>query len=155
MQSSTGQLSNSIFYCAHNGQSMNPTLCKLDCLEVVPYGGRKIRIGDVVLFQPPKWNHLIVHRVVRMTQAGIWTRGDNNTIVDPWTLQPEEIVGKVIYARHGKGRRIVIGGLAGFVVAAIRCLKRPFESKVSLFLQPIYHLILRCGVPKGFFISKP
>ena len=46
------------------GSSMNPTLKPHDILQVVPYIGRKIRGGDVIVFLPPGSNRKVTHRVL-------------------------------------------------------------------------------------------
>ena len=62
---------------------MNPTLKAGDGLTIIPYGNRKILVGDVVVFSRPEGNHNVVHRVVAADSEGIRTRGDNNINIDP------------------------------------------------------------------------
>lgn len=103
----------SVYFCAHTGTSMNPTLCELDVLEIAPYGNQPIRVGDVILFLLFKGDKPVVHRVVRISPEGIRTRGDSNNRMDTWVLSPEDIIGKVIRAVRGKRRRPIYGGTAG------------------------------------------
>ena len=55
-------------FCIHSGQSMNPVLLESDLLEVVPYYERKIHIGDVIFFIPPKREYPVIHRITHITQ---------------------------------------------------------------------------------------
>ncbi|MCP3858125.1 MAG: hypothetical protein GY704_00590, partial [Phycisphaeraceae bacterium] len=88
--------SDEVYLCAHTGSSMNPCLCELDLLEVVPYGNRPVKVGDVILFMPPGGDQPIVHRVVDVAPEGILTRGDNSLHKDPWRLTPGDITGRVL-----------------------------------------------------------
>ncbi len=93
----------------YTGPSMNPTLKVGDGMTVVPYGNRRIRVGDVVVFRSPKQDHYVVHRVVSVDSQGIRTIGDNNDRIDPWVLSPDNIMGRVISARR-KNRDVTIHG---------------------------------------------
>ncbi|MBN1978387.1 MAG: hypothetical protein JW918_13400, partial [Anaerolineae bacterium] len=115
-------------FFAHRGSSMNPTLHESDLLEIVPCGGdfpsprvgeggrggiRSARVGDVIALAPPEADHLVVHRVVRVTPEGVCTRGDNNAGEDGWRLGPERVIGRVVAAWRGRRRRRIFGGWAG------------------------------------------
>ena len=77
----------------HTGSSMNPTILDGDLIEVVPYGDQSIHRGDVILFRSPADGQAIAHRVVALTSSGIRARGDNSPGIDPWVLQPDDILG--------------------------------------------------------------
>ncbi|HEX2720190.1 MAG TPA: S26 family signal peptidase, partial [Candidatus Deferrimicrobium sp.] len=77
------------FFAAYVGPSMNPTLREPEMMEIVPYDNRRVRVGDVVFFLPPQTDRPLVHRVARVTTAGISTLGDNNTQEDAFLLQPQ------------------------------------------------------------------
>ena len=79
---------------AYTGPSMNPTLREPELMEVVPYGKRAVRCGDVILFRSPGGGQSVVHRVTRVTPDGIRTRGDNNRSEDAYSLQPAHIIGR-------------------------------------------------------------
>jgi len=132
----------SVYFCAHFGTSMNPTLCELDVLEIEPYGNQPIRVGDVILFMPPSWNRPAVHRVVRATSEGIRTCGDNNNLMDSWIVFPEDVLGRVVRATRGNRRRPIYGGRIGWLwavgVGAFKILVRV----LSLW----YHLLARSGL---------
>ena len=138
---------NTVSFYVHAGSSMNPTLCGLDLLEIMPCGEKAIRTGDVIVFRPPEEDQRIVHRVVSITSEGIRTRGDNSTSDDPWLLQPENIIGRVVVAWRDQKRFRIIGGWAGWLVAhltrwshiPVRCLFLPL-------LRPIYRSLLRLGI---------
>jgi len=71
-------------YVSYVGPSMNPLLMGGDGLHIVPYKGRPIRPGDVIVFIRPGGETKVVHRVVSVDSRGIKTRGDNpSNHVDP------------------------------------------------------------------------
>jgi len=130
----------------HMGPSMNPTLKSGDGLQVIPYDGKKIRLGDVVVFISPGDNRKIAHRVVSVNSQEIKTRGDNNNQVDSFVLSPDNIIGCVVYAQRGNKRRKVFGGPTGQLFAiAVRALKM-FDSRISYLLRPPYNWMARTGV---------
>ena len=56
----------------------------------------------MTFFLPPGADQPVVHRVVRVTPAGISTLGDNNTQEDPFLLHPKSITGEVVAAWRGQ-----------------------------------------------------
>jgi signal peptidase I len=176
--------SDKIYFCAHVGCSMNPTLCAGDLLEIAPYidpesvatchcealrsnpgeiassqtprndtihlgllyRKRMIHAGDVILFRPPEGDDLIVHRVVTVTPRGIRTRGDNNRRLDPWFLQPAEIIGQVVAAWRGQTRRKISGGFSGQLKRALTRQMRVLVRRIASFLRPIYQTLVHAGI---------
>lgn len=132
----------SIYFCAHTGTSMNPTLYESDLLEIEPYGHCSVQVGDVILFIPPQGKRPAVHRVVRVSPEGIRTRGDNNSRMDSWIIHPEDVLGKVVLAARGRRQRSIHGGRLGWLwsagIGAFKVLVRNF----SLF----YHLLAQWGL---------
>ncbi len=92
---------------------MFPVLRPGDRLVVLPYGEGRIRAGDVVVFRPPCSHEVQVHRVVQVGKAGVRTRGDANRHLDPWLLQPHELLGKVMAVRRGRRTLTIAGGAQG------------------------------------------
>ena len=133
-----------VYFCAHFGTSMNPTLCELDILEIEPYGKQPVRVGDVIFFVPPDWNRPAVHRVVRATSEGIRTRGDNNNLIDSWIVFPEDVLGRVVRATRGNRRRPIYGGRIGWLWAVGVRIFKVLVKLPSLF----YHFLARSGLIK-------
>jgi len=62
--------------CAHTGASMNPTMDRADLLEVMPYNGSPIRLGDVILFLPPmqtSWWSIVLFALVPKDMSPVGT----------------------------------------------------------------------------------
>jgi len=127
------------------GQSMYPTLHVLDTLSILPYAGRSIRRGDVVIFIAPAQKK-VTHRVVLMTNQGIKTRGDNALSVDDWTLRPDDILGQVISVKRGNHKIPVYGGPLGFVIGVKSHKIRWMKYRLTQLLKPFYDFASTSGI---------
>jgi signal peptidase len=147
------------------GPSMNPTLKTGDRLHITPYDGQTIQRGDVVVFIPPAGDSKIIHRVVVIDSRGIRTRGDNCTDVDPWILNPEQILGRVVRARRRNKRLRVFGGPIGSLFAGVIRAIHSIESRVFEVLRPsdkrlasvslFKHLLTGSMEPRVISFSRP
>jgi len=72
--------------------SMKPTLMIGDVILIEPVKPEDIRVGDVIVFHNPWTGRLIVHRVVQKTSEGVYTKGDANPGIDPWSPIPYNLV---------------------------------------------------------------
>jgi len=135
-----------MFFAAYVGPSMNPTLREPEMMEIVPYDNRALRVGDVVFFLPPQNDHPVVHRVARVTPAGMSTLGDNNTQEDPFLLQPKDIKGQVVAVWRGQKRRKIPGGLQGQLTSRWLRWRRIPVNGVSHLLHPLYHALSHGGL---------
>ena len=136
------------------GPSMNPTLKSGDGINVIPYGKKKIRIGDVIVFPSPKGYHNVVHRVVSVDSQGIRTRGDNNSNIDPWTLSHDGIIGHVFRAQQGNRRISIHGGLKGLLYSLGIRATRMIDSNISSLLHPAYHWLSRTGALRPWLSAR-
>jgi SynChlorMet cassette protein ScmC len=127
------------FFAVYSGISMNPTLCEPGVMEVKSYGNRPLRVGDVALFLPPGSDRSIVHRIIRITPAGIATRGDNSNREDAVLLNHGDIQGRVVAVWRGRQqRRKVAGGWLGRLTSGwFRC-RRALARGCSPLVSPIY-----------------
>jgi signal peptidase len=132
----------------YTGPSMNPTLKAGDKLQVIPYNGRKICRGDVIVFLSPKDDQKVTHRIISIDTNGIRTQGDNNSKIDPWILSPDQILGRVDYAqRRNRWLRVYRGTMGqwyGFMLRAIHVI----DSIISLLFRPVYHWLDQSGAFK-------
>ncbi|KAB2928079.1 MAG: S26 family signal peptidase [Candidatus Contendobacter sp.] len=133
------------FYAAYAGPSMNPTLVEPELIEIEPYYDRPVRVGDVVFFTRPDEADFIVHRVVRITAAGLRTRGDDNSQDDADWLQISAIHGQVVAAWWGQRRRVIAGGRAGWLLAQGLRVRRFAYRLIARSLRRPYHALARWG----------
>ena len=66
--------------------SMRPTVSAGDLAitQAVPMGA--LRVGDVIAFTPPNETRQVLHRVESLQNTVITTKGDANSVADPWHL---------------------------------------------------------------------
>jgi signal peptidase I len=133
-----GVAAGAAFFAAYVGPSMNPTLREPEIMEIVPCGGSSLRPGDVVFFIPLGSDRPVVHRVVRVTTAGVSTRGDNNAREDHVLLRLEDIRGRVVAAWRGRKRREIAGGFRGRWNGRWQRVRRLMDRGVSPLLHPLY-----------------
>ena len=108
---------------------MNPVFKPGDVLQVLPYNGKTVERGDVILFSCTEEKRMVVHRVVDVDEHGIRTRGDNNRHLDPWVVTPQQVVGYVIRAQRDCRWRRISGAWLGRLVAN---LPRPILNLACL-----------------------
>ena len=124
---------------------MIPTLRPLDLVEVSPYGGRLVQVGDVVAFLPRGKTVQVVHRVVGLSPEGVRTRGDNNVSEDHGFLRATDLNGHVIAAWRGQKRLKIYGGSVGHLIAnAVRIIRKP-DRFISWILRPAYDALAGSG----------
>jgi hypothetical protein len=64
-----------------------------------------VRVGDVVSFRPPTVPGTVyTHRVASIGTDGIRTSGDTTGSIDPWLLDPDDLVGRAVALVPGVGR---------------------------------------------------
>lgn len=145
LRNGRAQVPGARFFAAYAGSSMHPTLREPEIMEIMPYDRRPLRVGDVAFFLPPEADQPVVHRVVRVTAAGISTRGDNNTRKDVFLLQSTSIQGQVVAAWRGQKRRKIAGGLPGRLTGRWLPWRRLLNGGVSPLLHPLYQALSRWG----------
>jgi hypothetical protein len=133
------------FFAAYAGPSMYPTLREPELLELLACEDRALRPGDVAFFVPPGSDQPIVHRVARVTPAGLTTRGDDNSRDDAWLVPPRHVRGLVVAAWRDGARRTIAGGFRGRL--AVRWLRgrRLLDRAVSPLLRLPYRFLSRRG----------
>ena len=118
------------------GNSMHPTIVPgRDSVIVEPLSARKIKRGDVLLFRRPDNapsypGKLILHRVCKVNEDGIYMVGDNEKMVEG-PLSREVFLG-IMTELHRKGKTIKVNGIF------YKMLTRSW-----LFLRPVRFVITK------------
>ena len=124
---------------------MAPTLRYGDVARLEPCEVSQICRGDVICFYR-SLDHGWISRVAFQEAHSIRTRGDNTPQYDPWLIQPEDLIGRVVWAYRGnrtvKVRHGKIGRLMALSFRAINVI----ESWFSPFLRDIYHRLSGKGL---------
>ena len=91
------------------GDSMRPLIRRgRDPVTILPLS-RKLRRGDVVLFENPPGRY-VVHRVYRLKDGAVQTLGDNCWNPDPWMAE-KQVLGQAVQAERN-GRKIPLDNRA-------------------------------------------
>lgn len=143
-----------VHYSAHTGTSMNPTLSRQDLLEIEPCGNQLVRVGDVIIFNQPGDGLPVIHRIIKLTQSGICTRGDSNSSPDRYLVQPNDIIGRVVAAWRGKQRRTITGGRVGLLQANLLRRWKQIDHRVCAFLYPLYEAPARSGITSSLLPAR-
>jgi signal peptidase len=67
---------------------------KGDALVVKGVSENELKVGDVIVYEIAGQNTPIVHRIVKIENGQLATKGDHNPVYDPW--KPTKIYGKAI-----------------------------------------------------------
>lgn len=84
-----------IFFGLVVSQSMAPLLMPTD-MVLMESITKNVNEGDIVLFKPPGSGYSIIHRVVKIENGKIRTKGDNSNTLDYWILSREDIEAKAV-----------------------------------------------------------
>lgn len=110
------------------GDSMHPVIRNGEYVKVIPSTLSKLRRGDVILAATGRG--LTAHRIVRISERGIITRGDNSLRVDP-LVEPGNIVGRIVEVEEITGDSRIIDSsvkIITFAGAFIRHLRKRFQQ---------------------------
>lgn len=122
-----------------NGYSMYPMLTPgRDSVIIAPLREEQPKRGDVVLYRRDG-SILVLHRIWRIRQDGIYMVGDNQTQIEG-PLRPDQIRGRLA-AFVRKGRHISVDCVFYRLYAFIWLWMRPVRHKVAAAV----HFVKGCG----------
>lgn len=107
--------------------SMEPTIETGSIVLIDKNDTKDIAKGDIIAFNVD--NTFITHRVTKIDDEGIHTKGDGNQTADLWVLQQDDVVGKTAYwipkagyvaswLTSKKGMIIVVGLCVALIIAS-------------------------------------
>lgn len=64
--------------------SMRPGIQPGDLAVLAPVPVSQLRVGEVVAYLPPNYVTPVMHRIVSLNAQGMITKGDANSVDDPW-----------------------------------------------------------------------
>ena len=135
------------------GTSMNPVLNMGDLITNEKISPSEVKLGDIIIYRMPTPEReryqslpLIAHRVIEITNttaAGLIyrTKGDNNPVVDPWSVRNGDLVGKV-------GQQIPYFGFPALFLQDSSSRVLAFLA-LFLFILNLYNLGARVGATGG------
>jgi hypothetical protein len=113
------------------GDSMYPTIRDGDAVEIAPCEAASLRPGNIILATTKRG--LTLHRIVRISSAGIVIRGDNALFSDA-PVAPEDILGRMVEREpHKNGWRLGRESVKIIRIAAtfVRRLRSRFQRRVQ------------------------
>jgi signal peptidase I len=79
---------------------MFPLIKRGDWVEVLCLTSeRPLAAGDIILFFHT--NSLVLHRVVKLADGLVWTKGDRNRVIDP-PIHPDDVLGRLFRIKVAK-----------------------------------------------------
>ena len=112
-------------YDTCSGPSMYPTLRGGDGIQLEKYTNRlDVRVGDIIVYPHPERPIDVVHRIIRLKEKGVITRGDNNNKVDPYLIKYEDIKGKIRAVKRDKKEIHLVQGYTGYIIHRIMLLRK-------------------------------
>lgn len=67
--------------------SMQPTVSAGDLAVTQAVAIGSVDVGDVIVFYPPASTRAVIHRITSLQDEVITTRGDANSVDDPWHVR--------------------------------------------------------------------
>ncbi len=124
--------------------SMRPTFSAGDLVVTQTVPMDSIHIGDVIAFMQPGGSAPVIHRISSLQDGVITTRGDANSVDDPWHLTPAapvayRLVAVVPYAGWLTELQLplfLVAGLLGGLALLLRLRKGVMAKRVSSGPQP-------------------
>jgi len=135
------------FTVRYTGPSMRPTLMPGDLLTVQTECP-DLLLGDIVIFRDRE-GQTIAHRIVAIDQAGVRTRGDNNSEPDTESVPRERLIGRVTTLARGKRSITIKGGfLSGKTYRIALLALKNCEWFFVRRLHPLYRGLSQLLWPK-------
>ena len=99
-----------------SGSSMMPFIRSRDKVCISPIEKNEIRRGDVLAFVIGEDCHMLIHRVVKISDQGFLCKGDNQAQnIDGW-IAYDDVIGKVTeIRREGKAVKFGLGVVKGLI----------------------------------------
>jgi signal peptidase len=73
--------------------SMRPTISPGDLAITQAVPADAVRVGDVIVFAPPDGTQPVLHRVASREGDVLTTKGDANSVADPWRIRLADSTG--------------------------------------------------------------
>ena len=125
-----------------NTGSMEPVIPVGGLVVIKPVDPGTLKTGDIICFKFSE-GMSITHRIINITDEGFVTKGDANEDLDLWTVENEEVVGKVLFVIP------FLGYLGSFVRTPIGLILLIVLPAVVLILLEIRSTLRKMEEIKG------
>ena len=127
------------------GYSMYPVLVpQRDEAVIEPLAGKKLKRGEVALYRRMEGQSpgiLVLHRVHKVTEKGIYMVGDNQKEVEG-PLRPEQFLG-IMVGMYRKGKYVSCSNMGYRCITGGWLLLRPVRPAVSRMVAGMKQLLKR------------
>lgn len=127
------------------GYSMYPVLVpQRDEAVIEPLEGKRLKRGDVALYRRVESRSqgiLVLHRVCKVTEKGIYMVGDNQKEVEG-PLQPDQFLG-IMVGMYRKGKYVSCSNIGYRCITGGWLLLRPVRPMMSRMAAEIKRLLKR------------
>ena len=84
------------FKATASSGSMEPLILKGDEVEIERVNFSKLVKGDIIAFWSPEFKNIVIHRFYKTEQGRIITKGDDNLVADPSSVNITNFLGKMV-----------------------------------------------------------
>jgi hypothetical protein len=140
-------------FIVNKNHTMVPTLRYGDVARLEPCEVSQINLGDVICFYR-SLDHGWISRVVRREPHGLRTRGDNTPRNDPWLINSEDLIGRVVGAHRGSRVIKIRHGKIGRSLALGFRVLHLLESWFSPALRDIYQRLADQGLCRRWLPAR-
>jgi hypothetical protein len=115
---------------------MFPTLCPGDEIIVLKPG--RFQVGDVIGYHIG--NKTSLHRIVKIKKERIYTKGDNNLKIDPYTITLDNIIGKLVKIRRNNKVYNIRNKFPGYLTGKKCFIMKSLKKSLYVLLKYICRL---------------
>jgi signal peptidase I len=119
------QIGGQVGYIIVSGNSMLPNFQFHDL--VLTWEQDDYQLGDVIAYNDPILGGVVFHRIVAIDDGQFQTKGDNNSWLDLYRPNRDDIIGKSWVQLHGVGEYVLLLNKPG-----------PFSAIVSAFVLLLF-----------------
>jgi signal peptidase I len=104
-------LNNFVYFTVITSDSMSPTFSRGDMVLMTKH--KDVEAGDVIMFTVPQEPFPVVHRVSRIEEENISTKGDFNPVEDHWVINNSVIQSEAVTI---SGDPVVLKGIGTYFI---------------------------------------
>jgi len=121
------------------GGSMSPLFASgRDVATVAPIGDKLVRRGDILLYRRSLDDILVLHRVYKVKENGLYMLGDNQTEIEG-PIDRDRVLG-IMISMVRKGKNLSMGNFFYRFIARIWLWMRPFRPVVMKVVNGLIRL---------------
>jgi len=121
-------------YVHYTGRSMYPTFHDPEFVVIEKIAFEDLCPGDVIVYEVPHIDELIIHRIITREGSLFVTKGDNNLVKDKENISFQAIRGRAVGILKKTSLKPVVNGKKGLIWARFLFVRKWIKEKI---LAPI------------------